>query len=186
MKAIVQRVLPSLAALVLGACSTVDVTTSYDHAAPFQSYRTYTIAPGPDGKDLPLYCQITLRDSVRSELAPRGVTETAGSDADIAIVWHVFLSNRTSAQERGDPGGNWAYAYGFYSAWTGVPANLANATPYPDGTLVLDVVDLHTKKLVFRGTGTAMASGPERSAKNIAKAVKKMVAELPAKGAAAK
>lgn len=181
MNAFATKLLPVLATLFLAACSTVDVTTNYDHAAAFGTYRTYTLAPAPDGEKLPVYCEMSLRKSIRSELAARGVTENSGPGADLAIVWHVFVAGRTSAQERADPsiGGDWAYLYGYYTSWAGAPANYSNATPYPDGTLILDVVDLRTKKLVFRGTGTAVAMGPERGAKNIEKAVAKMVAALP-------
>lgn len=165
----------------LSACTTVDVRTDYDHSAAFGTYKTYSIAPGPDGVKLPLYCEMTLRKTIHSELAARGVAEATGNQADLAIVWHLFLASKTSAQERRDPeiGGDWAYAYGYYTSWTGAPNNFSNATPRPDGTLILDVVDMHTQKLVFRGTGTAVAMGPERGAENIEKAVKKMVATLP-------
>lgn len=40
----------------------------------------------------------------------------------------------------------------------GAPANYSNATPQPDGTLILDVVDMRTHKLVFRGTATGHPS----------------------------
>jgi len=171
------------AAFVLTSCSTVDVTTDYDRSAAFRDYKTYSIAPGPDGRKLPEYCEIALRRTVRGELAKRGVTEATGPGADVAIVWHVYLTDRTSAREIADnrSGGQWDYAYGYYTSWAGAPANYSNSTPYPDGTLLLDVVDMHTKKLVFRGTGTAVAMGPKRGAENIEKAVRKMVAELPAK-----
>lgn len=170
----------AFAALALSACSTVTVTTDYDRTAAFGTYRTYTIAPGPDGVPLPEYCEIVLRKSVRFELAARGIVEAAeGKSADLAIVWDVFMAGRKSAQERADPEGNLAYAYGGYSYWTGMPANLANSTKYPEGTLLLDVVDMKTHTLVFRGSATSVAMGPERSAPRIERAVKKMVAALP-------
>ncbi len=179
MTTILNRLAPLFAALALSACSTVSVTTDYDHTAAFGTYRSYSIAPGPEGSDLPLYCEITLRKSVREELAARGITEAAGKDADLAIVWRVYLAGRTSAQERVDPEGDLAYAYGNYTYWTGMPANLANSSKYPEGTLVLDVVDMKTETLVFRGSALAVAMGPERSAPRIENAVKKMVAALP-------
>jgi hypothetical protein len=169
-----------VATFTLTSCSTVSVTTDYDHTAAFGTYKTYSLAPGPDGSKLPVYCEMALRKTIRSELTARGVTEVKGHDADLAIVWHVYLDQRTSAQERRDPEGDLAYAYGNYTYWTGMPANLANSTKYPDGTLILDVVDMKTNTLVFRGSGEAIAMGPERSAKNIEKAVKKMIAALPA------
>ncbi len=171
-----------LTATVISACSTVAVTTSYDHNAAFGTYKTYSLAPGPDGRKLPTWCEMALRKSIRTGLAARGVAEAADAEADLAIVWHVFLTDKISAQERADSsiGGNWSYAYGAYTSWSGAPSNFSNATPYPDGTLILDVVDMKTKKMVFRGTGTAVAMGPERGARNIEQAVKEMIAALPA------
>ena len=168
-----------LVTFALAGCSTVSVTTDYDRTAAFGTYRTYSISPDPDGAKLPEWCEITLRKTVRFELAARGVKEARGDDPDLAILWRVYLEGRNSAQERADPEGDMAYAYGDYSYWTGMPANLANSTKYPEGTLVLDVVDVKTDTLVFRGQATAVAMGPERGAKNIEKAVKQMVAKLP-------
>ena len=90
----------------------------------------------PDTRKLPEYCEITLRRVVRSELAARGLAESAGADADLAIVWRVFLTDKTSAQERADPTGNWAYAYGGYSAWTGAPAWASVWLPEPFAAVV--------------------------------------------------
>jgi len=44
---------------------------------------------------------------------------------------------------------------------------------------VLDAVDLHTHKLVFRGAGTAVVGGAESNAEKIRDAVEKMVAAFP-------
>jgi hypothetical protein len=168
-----------LVMLTLSGCSTVTVATDYDKTAAFGTYRTYSIAPDAESQPLPEYCEIVLRKTVRFELAARGVIEAEGKQPDLAILWYLIRSSRNSAQERTDPEGNLAYAYGDYSYWTGMPANIANTTKYPEGTLILDVIDVKTDTLVFRGSATAVAMGPERSAPLIEKAVKKMVAALP-------
>jgi hypothetical protein len=173
------RVAVLLVTLSLSACSTVTVATDYDKTAAFGTYRTYSIAPDPESLPIPEYCEIVLRKTVRFELAARGVTEAEGKQPDLAILWYLVRSSRNSAQERTDPEGNLAYAYGGYTYWTGIPANIANTTKYPEGTLILDVIDVKTHTLVFRGTATAVAMGPERSGPLIEKAVKKMVAALP-------
>ena len=50
---------------------------------------------------------------------------------------------------------------------------------FKPAAVILDAVDMHTKKLVFRGTGTAVVSGTESNAEKIREAVRKMVAALP-------
>lgn len=181
MNALGRRIVPLLAALLLSACSTVEVKTDYDRAAAFGTYRTYSLAPGPDGQKLPIYSQAALRSTIRTQLAKRGVSEVDGTKADLAIVWHAFLTDQDHRPEPDDPwfGTEWAYEYGLYGAWAGAPGRYTNTDPYPDGTLILDVVDLHTRKLVFRGMATAMVVDPKRSAKNIEQAVAKMIEALP-------
>lgn len=175
------RLVLLLVALVLSACSTVEVKTDYDRSAVFGTYRTYTLAPGPDGQKLPVYSQAVLRNTIRTQLAKRGVSEAESTKADLAIVWHAFLTDRDHRPEPEDPwfGTEWPYEYGLYAVWTGAPTRYTNTDPWPDGMLILDVVDLHTRKLVFRGMATAMVVDPKRSAKNIEQAVAKMIEALP-------
>jgi hypothetical protein len=63
--------------------------------------------------------------------------------------------------------------------WAGAPRTYVDVNQYTEGTMILDVVDTHTKKLVFRGTGTAVVGGPDSNADKIHDAVKKMVDALP-------
>src|SRR5689334_2796244 len=89
-----------IATCTLASCTTVSVTSSYDHTAAFGTYKTYSMAPGPGDVTLPVYTEMTLRNTLRSELAKRGLDEVKGSDADLAIAWHVRRQSRTSAQEK--------------------------------------------------------------------------------------
>ena len=152
--------------------------------ALFSTYRTYSLAPGPDGRKLASYSQTTLRSTIRTPLAARGVAKAAqGQTADIAIVWHGFLTDKDTAPKAEEPwfGTEWPYEYGFYTVWTGAPTRYTNTDPYPDGTLILDVVDTKTKRLVSRRMATAMVVDTKRSAKNIEKAVAEMIEALSAK-----
>jgi len=170
-------------ACAFAACSSVTVTTDYDKSATFGKYKTYTLAPPAHGQHLSPSSEAALRDTLRSELAARGIVEIAGGKADLAIVRHVFLTDQVSVQQYTDWGygyhGDWPYGYGYYGTWAGSPRTYMDVTAYTEGTLILDAVDLHTKKLVFRGTGTAIVGGPDSNAGKIREAVKKMVAALP-------
>jgi TATA-box binding protein (TBP) (component of TFIID and TFIIIB) len=48
--------------------------------------------------------------------------------------------------------------------------------------LILDFVDAHTKKLVFRGVGKAVVGGAGSNAKKISAAVAKIVDQFPRGG----
>src|SRR4051794_3315723 len=105
--------LPVLAfCLGLAACSTVTVTTDYDHAAQFGKYKTYALAPPHHGQTLAPSSEAALRDALRTELAARGITEApAGRKPDLAIVRHVFVDHVITINEYND----WGYGHG--GAW---------------------------------------------------------------------
>jgi hypothetical protein len=183
MKAITFRLLALTATCALAACSTVTVTTDYDRSAPFGKYKTYVLAPAAQGQTLSPTAEAALRDALRTELAERGIVEATSGKPDLAIVRHVFLADKISVQQYTDWGygyrGAWPYSYGHYGMWAGAPTTYVDVNQYTEGTLILDAVDARTKKLVFRGTGTAVVGGTESNADKIREAVEKMVAALP-------
>lgn len=190
MKKIAIKLLAVLTACTFTACSTVSVTTNYDHAAPFAKYKTYTLAEAPSGKKLSPESQEVLRKAIRTQLAARGVTEAKQGKGDLAIVWNVITKDKVSVQEYTDWGYNkptsygsttWPYVYGAYGMWEGAPRTYTNVSSYTEGTLLIDAVDTHTNKLVFRGAGTAVVGGQKSNARKIEKAVAQMVAALPTK-----
>ena len=170
-------------ACALGACSTVTVTTDYDHTASFGKYKTYALEPAAHGQTLSPTAEAALRDALRTEMASRGISEAPPATANLAVVRHVFLQDKVSVQQYTDWGygyhGSWPYGYGHYGMWAGAPLTYTDVSNYTEGTLILDVVDTHTKKLVFRGTGTAVVGGSEGNADKIRDAVKQMVDALP-------
>jgi len=180
--AIKLSVLASVCAL--SACSSVSVTTDYDHAASFNHYKTYAVEPAIHGRILSHTSDAALREELRTQLGKRGITETASEKADIVIVPHAFGEHKVSVQEYTDWGygyhGTWPYQYGHYNMWAGAPQTYVDVNHYTEGTLILDVVDLHRKTLVFRGVGTAVVGGPEDNGGKIREAVEKMVETLPA------
>ena len=54
----------------------------------------------------------------------------------------------------------WPYRYGTYGVGSGAPSTYTEASNYTEGTMILDLLDTPTNKLVFRGTGTAVIGLP--------------------------
>jgi hypothetical protein len=193
MKATATTLFGLLAVFTLAACSSVKVTTNYDHSAPFGEYKTYTLSPAPHGQKLTPRSEEVLRNAIRSQLAARGVKEATSGEGDLAIVRHVFTDKKISDRQYTDWGyhsssafgsgnrGNWPSGHDSYDMWSGAPNSYSDAAQYTEGTLIVDVVDTRTDKLVFRGTGTAVVGGQRNNARNIEKAVEKMVAAVPTK-----
>jgi hypothetical protein len=180
------RFCPLIAACLLASCESVTVMTDYDHTAPFGTYKTYALAPGRHDQKLAPSGEAALRDSLRTELAKRGINEAAGGKADLAVVPHVFLQDKLSVQQYTDYGygyGGYPYRYGYYNSWTGMPpVTYTQVSQYTEGTMILDFVDTRTKKLVFRGKGTAIVEGVGNNGDKISKAVEKIVERLPVGG----
>ena len=170
-------------AFLLSSCETVNVTTDYDHSAPFANYHTYTLAPPAHGQSMSPTSEAALRDALRTELAARGITEAPGKKADLDVVRHAIIQGKVSVQQYTDWGyghaGLWPYGYGYYGMWMGAPRTYTFYNEYNEGTLIIDFVDARTKKLVFRGVGTAVVGGPEANAAKIREGVAKMMATFP-------
>ena len=170
----------------LAACSSspVTVSTDYDHAAVFGKYKTYTLAPPKTGQKMAPISEAALRDTLRTQLAARGITEVSGRKADLDIVRHAFIQEKISVEQYTDWGymghGGWPYGYGYYGMWPSAPVTYFDVNQYGEGTLILDFVDARTKKLVFRGTGQAVVGGSQENAEKVREAVQKIVAEFPA------
>lgn len=160
--------------LFLASCSTVSVTTDYDHAASFEQYRTYILAPASEKIALSPSSEQALLDSLRSNLAARNITEVS-EGADLHVVRHVTTKERiVDWGHRGVP-----YNYGRYGLWSRDPLTMPDVSQYTEGTLILDFVDAKTRKLVFRGIGTGTVSDPETNAERIREAVEKIVEKFP-------
>lgn len=175
------------AALLLAGCSTITIQTDYDRSATFATYHTYSLSQAPKGMSLSPTGEAALRDTLRANLAARGISEAApGQAANLEVVSHVFTRDETSVQQYtqwgyvSGYGGRWPYRGGSYTTWTGAPVTYMDVRSYTSGTLMLDFIDAKTQRLVFRGTGEGPVGNPHANAKHIAEAVKKIVRRYPA------
>jgi hypothetical protein len=167
------------AVLFLTACSTVSVTTDFDHLAPFSQYRSYVLVPGNEKIRLSPSSEAALRDALRANLARHGISETS-ENADLHVVRHVSTKEKLAIHQSSDWGyGSMPYGYGYYGMWAGAPRTYTDVSQYTEGTLILDFVDAKTQKLVFRGIGTGTVSDPETNADRIKEAVEEIVEEFP-------
>jgi Domain of unknown function (DUF4136) len=170
--------------LILSGCSTVSVTTDYDHNANFAKYRTYAVEPPPNAPPLSPTSDAALRGALRQDLAARGIVEVApGARPDLAVVPHAKTEQKYSVEQYSGWGygpGGWPYYGGYYGMWYGAPYNYTTIDTYTEGTLILDFVDTSNQKLVFRGIGKGTVGSAESNAEKIREAVQKIVAKLPA------
>lgn len=158
-------------ALVLLLTATVahaqKVSVDQDPAAPFATYKTYawvegTPAPDPLNED-------RLHMSVDAQLALKGLRMNT-TDPDLVVTTHVTTMERQELIPNG-------FGYG---PWWGGGLGAATVETYVEGTLIVDLYDAKTKKMVWRGVATATASDkPSKNAKKMNKALDKMFEKYP-------
>jgi hypothetical protein len=168
----VQNVFVSIAMLfVLTAASFAQqVKTDYDRSANFAQYKTYSWQK-VETRD-PLWSD-RIKSAVDSALTAKGWKQVP-SDGNISLVaTEVTTTQQTLNTYYNNFGGGRRFGGGFAESTT---------TPqvYKVGTLVVDMFDAQTKKLVWRGSASdALSNKSDKNIKNLDKGVQKMLKNFP-------
>jgi len=171
MQSILRRVLPIAAAMAVIAFA-IDVNTDYDHKADFGKYHTYSWLNAKASN--PLW-EDRITGAVDSQLAAKGWTKVAsGGDASVAAVGTTTNEPTFTTFYNGMPGWSWR-GWGTTTATTSVDYNKV-------GTLVVDLFDSATKKLIWRAVASdTLSSKPEKNDKKLDDATEKMFEHFPPK-----
>jgi hypothetical protein len=162
------------------ALSAQQVSTDWDHSADWSKYTSYYIQiQKPFGTQLN---QERAIKAVDSALQSRGWKKIATLDAAAAAV----LVNGASQQEET---ATTMYTGGGYAGWGYRGGGMGMATTstqtYTVGTIVVDIFDVMTKQLLFRGQASeTLSSNSDKNIKALYKAMAKMFKEFPPSAAA--
>jgi hypothetical protein len=172
METFLKRTLP-VAAIGVFLAFAADVQTDYDHKADFGKYHTYSWLGAKASNSL---WEDRIRGAVDSSLAAKGWTKVAsGGEASVAAVGTTANEPTYNTFYNGFPGWGWRGWGGMDTATTTVDYNKV-------GTLVVDVFDSGTKKLLWRGVAQdTLSSKPEKNDKKLDDAVNKMFDKFPPK-----
>lgn len=147
------------------------VTVDYDHNANFERYHTYYWLKVKTSN--PLWEQ-RIQDAVDNELQKKGWQKVdTGGDVALTAVGSADTDKQyvTFYNDLGD--GWW---------WSGFGTATTETVTYKVGTLVLDMYDAQTKRLIWRGVATkTLSKKPEKNEKALEKAVEKMFKNFPPK-----
>ena len=147
----------------------VEVRSDFDHHVNFSRYKTYSWAkvdtPDPLWND-------RVKEAVDRALTAKGWSQVP-SGGDVSVVAVGTTHQKPTLRTFYDGfGGGWLWG-GFADATTYVEN-------YTEGTLVVDLFDSASKKLIWRGSATDVLSGkPEKDEKKVDKAVAKMFDHFP-------
>ena len=176
----------AVAVIGLVGCSTTKLRTDYDQRFSFRDLRTYQwldkrvrTARNP-AVNSPLV-QERIQRAVDIELLRLGFEKASSREPDFLITYHVIADDKYELSIYDD------YSYYGYFGHHGRPhyGSTIYADKYLEGTLILDIIDAETKKLIWRGWATKALDDnpkPENVQMYVNKAVRKILKEFPPMG----
>jgi hypothetical protein len=148
-----------------------------DHNTDVSRHHTYSWTPadgsstGDPRLDGNLFFQDHLQGEVNRQMSARGFKGPRSGKADLLVHYHASLTERLNANLADS---NYGYCYG--SCRDG-------AMVYDAGTIVIDIVDAHTKKVIWRGWAResveSAIANPDKLARTIHDAVAAIMSDLP-------
>lgn len=176
---------------ILSGCSSLSVNYDFDQKTDFSNYKKFNWMPFPKDMEVDELNRTRFVTAVDDNLTAKGFSQSS-SEPDFLIATHFGKENKVDIT-------NWGYSYapnGYYNGYgyrhpgnygyAGSYANTGGVSvyEYEQGTLILDIVDAKTKKLIWRATAKAIvspASTPEKQTRKIRDAVTEILEEFPPK-----
>lgn len=142
------------------------VTVLHDDGVDFSALRTYELREGTPARRSDV--QKLIDDSVERELQDKGLRPAAGPP-DVVVLTYA-LADRHTAEELEDPV--------YWEFLTGVTS--VDAYDVEAGTLVIDLVDPATERVLWRGIASETVTAPAKKVKRrIDAVVRKMFKRFP-------
>ncbi len=171
--------------LLLSACSSVSYVSDWDTQKDFSGYQTfawYELAATPDRGAPPAAPNAIVADrirrSVQGELGGKGLTAEAAAEADLLVTYHIAIRQGMRVYNSG-----WGHPYrgcwgwgGYGYGWGG---GYGSARLVTEGTLIVDVLDGKTRRLVWRGIAEGAFKKPNPSDDQVAKIVTRVLTDFP-------
>jgi uncharacterized protein DUF4136 len=163
--------------LALVACTLTraqEVTTNSMPGTDFSKYHSYKWVTIEDATQPNQILDAQIKASIDSQLAAKGLTKTDADNADLYIGYQASIDQQKQWN---------AYGMGGGPRWGGGMGTATSST-INVGTLVLDMYDPSTKKLVWTGRATKTlepGNSQEKKQKNLDKAMQKLLKNFPPK-----
>ena len=156
--------------LLLATAAIAGVKTDYDRSANFNNYKTYSWERVQTTD--PLWVD-RIKEAVDSQLAAKGWTRV-DSGGEVSIIAIEMTRNQRTLNTFYDGfGRGWRWGVGFGNATTTVDT-------YKVGTLVVDLFDANTQKLIWRGSSSdTLSDKSDKNIKTLDKDVQKMFDHFP-------
>lgn len=167
-----------IALLFATASVAQQVKTDYDRSTDFSQYKTYSWENVHTQNALWVD---RIKAAVNSALAAKGWTQVESGGNVSIMAMEMTRSHQTLNTYYDSFGGGWGWRSGFGGGFGG---GFGEATTteetYNVGTLVVDLFDSNTKKLIWRGSASeTLSQKSDKNIKNLDKGVEKMFDHFP-------
>ena len=152
------------------------VTSDFDHTANFSQFHTFKIVQlEQQYQALSQFNQTRIINAVNAQMLAKGFTQSESPDMLVNITTILKNKQEIVANSYGYGGGYRPYAWG-----GGNMSTTVNVQDYQNGSLIIEVANASTKKLLWEGIGNqdidAPSNNPEQA---INSAVQKIMASFP-------
>jgi hypothetical protein len=169
-------VLVAIAAFFLSTtlgCSSMTVRADHDSRNDFGVYSTFAVfeRQGKESRQPQMSPIVDRRigASMAAELEAKGFASTAARKADFLITFYTAVRRRVVINRAGWYGwGRWGWRGG--ATWV---------NSFPEGTLVIDIIDRRTRQLVWRGVGEGAFTNTNPPDDKVAKRVSTILQTFP-------
>lgn len=160
------------ATLVATSCSPFQVRSDYAETANFSTYKSYKLRV--DDLKLNDIDKDRVLNEISKQLQQKGLQPGENPDLIVNVkANHKKITDVQSSRPMGmyGWGGPWGWGVGMGRTWT---------SNYNQGTLILDLVDARTQKLVWQGIGSGISvDSPKSKQKQIPEIVAEIMANYP-------
>ncbi len=177
-----------ISSLILASCSSMKISMDYDANASFVNLKTYNWLPGHPKKsgnpviDSDELMHRRIKNEINHWLQQHGYVLAPRNRADFLISYFVVTEQQTRITVLNDYYG-YPRGWGFYGGYYGYPGgSRAYVYDYELGTMIIDIVNTRTHKLMWRGTAEdeiKNLKSPEEKKAKIAEVVEKIMTQFP-------
>jgi hypothetical protein len=170
-----------LLAIFMVACAPrIKVTSDYDRFIDFSNYQTFKLAQQTTMGQVNSLNRDRITNSIHDEMDKKGFVQ---SDIEPDLIIHAVtvVKNKRALSVNSNAVGHSRF-YGPHGFW-GTPTNghaTVRSNDYKEGTLVIEILDAKTRKLIWTGTANSeLNKKPKNPDEAIRTAVAKVLTTFP-------
>jgi Domain of unknown function (DUF4136) len=187
------KALVTIALATLGAgCSGIQTTHDFNPDVSFAELRTYDWMPQPTsgGRDSRVDNDLVdarFRRAIETVMEESGMQKVTSGEPDFRVGYFLALDDQVDYQTVNSYwGSSWGYGmYGYRGAGMTMSTSTVQERRYTVGTMIIDIFDVESHELVWRGSGEGKvnqnARDPQERQERADEAVRAILKQFPPK-----